>query len=58
MANTPPWCELGMGKGPKRTLELVSYRLESKPLTDPCPRSIGLYLDSTQNRAQPSHIMQ
>ena len=30
-----------MGKGPKRTLELVKYRLESRPLTDPRPRSLG-----------------
>ena len=42
---------LGMGKGPKRTLELVDYRLESRPLTDPRPRSLGLDLDLTQNRA-------
>ena len=49
---------LGMGKGPKPTLELVNYRLESRPLTDPRPRSLGLDLDSTQNRARPSHIMQ
>ena len=49
---------LGMGKGPKRTLELVNYRLESRPLTDPRPESLGLDLESTQNRAQPSHIMQ
>ena len=49
---------LGMGKGPKRTLKLVNYRLESTPLTDPRPRSLGLDLHSTQNRARPSHIMQ
>ena len=50
--------QLGMGKGPKRTLELVNYRLESRPLTDPRLRSLGLDLDSTQNRARQSHIMQ
>ena len=49
---------VGMGKGPKRTLELVNYSLESRPLTDPRPRSRGLDLDSTQNRARPSRIMQ
>ena len=54
----PDPCRVGMGKGPKRTLELVNYRLESRPLTDPRPRSLGLDLDSTQNRARPSHIMQ
>ena len=43
-------CVLGMGKGVKRTLELVNYRLESRPLTDPRPRSLGLELDLTQNR--------
>ena len=32
--------ELGMGKGPKRTLELVNWWHESKPLTDPRPRSL------------------
>ena len=42
---------VGMGEGPKRTLELVDYRLESRPLTDPRPRSLGLDLDLTQNRA-------
>ena len=52
------WAVLGMGKGPKRTLKLVNYRLESRPLTDPRPRSLGLDLDSTQNRARPSHVMQ
>ena len=33
---------LGMGKGPKRTLELVNYRLQSRPLTDPRSRSLCL----------------
>ena len=42
---------LGMGKGPERTLELVNYRLECRPLTDPPPRSVGLDLDLTKNRA-------
>ena len=55
---TPGPTALGMGKGPKRTLELVNYRLESRPLTDSCPQSLGLNLDSTQNRARPSHSMQ
>ena len=49
--------EVGMCKGPKRTLKLVNYRLESRPLTDPGPRSLGLDLDLTQNRAQPNHFM-
>ena len=31
--------KLGMGKGPKLTLQLVNYSLESRPLTDPHPRS-------------------
>ena len=44
---------LGMGKGLKVTLELVNYRLESRPLTDPRPRCLGLDLDLTQNRARP-----
>ena len=48
---------LDMGKGPKRTLKLVNYRLESRPLTDPRPRSLGLDLDLTQNRARPSNFM-
>ena len=39
---------LGMGKGPKRTLQLVNYRLESRPLTYPRPQSLGLDLDLTQ----------
>ena len=42
---------LGMGKGPTRTLELVDSMLESRPLSDPCPRSLGLDLDLTQKRA-------
>ena len=49
---------IGTGKGPKQTFELVTYRLKSRPLTDPRPRSLGLDLDSTKNRAQPSHIVQ
>ena len=48
---------LGMGKGPKRTLELVNYWLESRPLTDPCPQSLGLDLDWTQSRARPGHFV-
>ena len=36
---------IGMGKGPKMTLELVIYRLESRPLTDPCPWSLCLDLE-------------
>ena len=39
---------LGMGKGPKRTLKLFNYRLESRPLTDLRPRSLGLDLDLAQ----------
>ena len=40
--------KVGIGKGPKPTLV---YRLESRPLTDPRPRILGLDLDLTQNQA-------
>ena len=46
----------GMGEGPKRILESVDYRLESRPLTDPCPQSLGLDLDSTRNRTRLNHF--
>ena len=49
--------DLGMAKGPKRTLELVNYRLESRPLTDPRPRSLGWDFNLTQNRARPSRFV-
>ena len=52
------WLEVGMGKGPKRTLEFVNYGFQSRPLIDPCPQSLGLDLDSTQKQARSSHIMQ
>ena len=43
--------EVGIGQGPKRTLKLVNYWLESRPLTDPRPHSLGLNLDLTQKQA-------
>ena len=48
--------QVGMGEGPKRALESVDYRLESRPLTDPRPRSLGLDLDLTQNRTRLNHF--
>ena len=45
----------GMGNGPGRTLELVNYRLEYRPLTYPRPGSLGLGLDSTLN--QPLYVI-
>ena len=42
--------ELGIAKGPKRTLELFNYMLDSRPLADPCLWSLRLNLDLNQNQ--------
>ena len=47
---------VGMGEDPKHALELVDYRLGSRPLTDPRSLSLALDLDSIQNRTQLNHF--
>ena len=46
---------LGMGKGPKWTLELVNYRLESRP--SPSESRLGFRLDSKLGSTKPHHAI-
>ena len=47
----------GQRQRSERTLELFNYRLESRPLSDPCSQSLCLDLELTQNWAQPRHFI-
>ena len=59
MYNTEVWCNLGMGKGPKRTLELNNYGLESRLLTDPNPQvfRLGYRLDAKPGSTKPLYAI-
>ena len=50
---------LGMGKGPKQTLELVNYRLKSRPFDRPSPSEsrLGFRLDSKPGPTKPHHAI-
>ena len=46
---------LGMGKGPKPTLELVNYRLESRP--SPSESRLRFRLDSKPDSTKALHVI-
>ena len=52
---TSSYCGVRMGKGPKRTLELVDYRLESRPL--PSESRVGSRLDSKPGSTKSLHVI-
>ena len=46
-----------MGKGPKRTLKLVNYRLETLDRPSPSESRLGLRLDSKPGSTKPHHAI-
>ena len=47
---------VGLGEGPKQTLEMVDYGVESRSVIKNWAWSLGFGLELYQNRARPNHF--